>query len=78
MMGSLRGLDPIRRFAGIEPPTLVVHSALDPIPAEWSRFLADTIPNADFVLVEGGSHFPMVEDAEQLRSTVVPWLGKHS
>lgn len=78
MMGSLGALDPIRTFAGIDSPTLVVHSELDPIPHEWSRFLAATIPNADFVLIEGGSHFPMVEDAEQLRTVVVPWLGKHS
>lgn len=78
MMGSLGALDPIRKFAGIEAPTLVVHSELDPIPREWSRFVAATIPNADFALIEGGSHFPMVEDSEQLRTTVVPWLGKHS
>ena len=77
MMGSLGALDPIRKFAGIEAPTLVVHSELDPIPSEWSRFLAASIPNADFGVIEGGSHFPMVEDAEQLRNTVVPWLGKH-
>jgi len=77
MMGSLGALDPIRKFSGIEAPTLVVHSELDPIPSEWSRFLAASIPNADFALIEGGSHFPMVEDAEQLRNTVVPWLGKH-
>ena len=78
MMGSLGVLDPIRKFAGIEAPTLVVHSELDPIPSEWSRFLAASIPNADFALIEGGSHFPMVEDAEQLRTTVMPWLSKHS
>jgi proline iminopeptidase len=78
MMGSLGVLGPIRKFAGIQTPTLVVHSELDPIPAEWSRFLAATIPNADFALLDRGSHFPMVEDAEQLRTTVVPWLGKHS
>lgn len=78
MMGSLGALDPLKTFAGIEAPTLVVHSELDPIPAEWSRFLAATIPNADFALIEGGSHFPMVEDAEQLRSTVMPWLSTHS
>lgn len=77
MIGSLGALDPIRKFARITAPTLVVHSELDPIPTEWSRFLAATISDADFALLEGGSHFPMVEDAEQLRSTVVPWLGKH-
>ena len=78
MMGSLGALDPIRRFAGIEAPTLVVHSELDPIPAEWSRFLAATIPSSDFVLLEGASHFPMLEDAERLRTAVVPWLTQHN
>lgn len=78
MMGSLAALDPLRRFAGIEAPTLVVHSELDAIPAEWSRFLAASIPKADFALIEDGSHFPMIEDAEQLRTVVVPWLRKHA
>jgi len=77
MMGSLGALDPIRKFAGIEAPTLVVHSELDPIPRQWSGFLAATIPNADFATIEGGSHFPMVEDSEQLRNTVAPWLRRH-
>ena len=78
MMGSLGALDPIRKLASITAPTLVVHSELDPLPAEWSRFLAASIPGADFALIEGGSHFPMVEDAEQLRVTVLPWLEKHA
>ena len=30
MMGSLAALNPIRKFAGIAAPTLVVHSELDP------------------------------------------------
>ena len=78
MMGSLRGVDPVRRFSDITAPTLVVHSELDPIPPEWTRFVAASIPQADFALIEGGSHFPMVEDAEQLHATVLPWLRKHS
>lgn len=78
MMGSLGALDPIAKFSGIQAPTLVVDSELDPIPSEWSRFLAAIIPDADFELIEGGSHFPMVEDAEQLRATVVPWLRRHA
>jgi proline iminopeptidase len=77
MMGSIGALDPMRQLAGISSPTLVVHSELDPIPLEWSRALAGTIPGADFALIEGGSHFPMIEDAEQLRDVVVPWLRKH-
>jgi len=77
MMGSIGSLDPMRRLAGIACPTLVVHSELDPIPVDWSRALVGTIPDADFALIEGGSHFPMVEDADQLRDVVVPWLRKH-
>lgn len=77
MVGGLGGLDPMRRFAGIGCPTLVVHAELDPIPVDWGRLLADTIPDAGFVVIEGGSHFPMIEDADALHSAVVPWLRKH-
>jgi proline iminopeptidase len=78
MVGSLAALDPMRRFAAIGCPTLVVHAELDPIPVEWSRHLANTIPNADFQLIEGASHFPMIEAADTLRRAVVPWIRKHA
>jgi pimeloyl-ACP methyl ester carboxylesterase len=77
MVGSLGALEPMRRFAAINCPTLLVHSERDTIPVEWSRLMADTIPATDFALIEGGSHFPMIEDAGKLRSTVVPWLRSH-
>ncbi|WP_157606356.1 alpha/beta fold hydrolase [Phycicoccus sp. Soil802] len=51
---------------------------MDPIPSEWGRFLADTIPSADLAILEGASHFPMIEDADLLRDTVVPWLRKYA
>ncbi len=76
VMGSLSALNPMRTYADIRCPTLVVHSELDPIPLDWSRLLADTIPGADFVVIENGSHFSMIEDAAALRSAVVPWLKK--
>jgi proline iminopeptidase len=78
MMGSLGALDPMHQFAAVRCPTLVVHSELDPIPAEWSHALVDMIPDADFVFIEGGSHFPMIENQDQLRSAVTPFLSKHS
>jgi proline-specific peptidase len=77
MVGSLGALEPMRQFARISCPTLVVHGELDPIPAEWSRLLADTIPGASFAVIEGGSHFSMIEDAAKLRAAVVPWLRSH-
>jgi len=77
MVGSLGAIDPMRQFARISCPTLVVHAELDPIPVEWSRLLAGTIPGADFAVIERGSHFSMIEDAAKLRATVVPWLRSH-
>lgn len=78
MIGSLDALDPMKTYAGIGCPALVVHSELDPIPAQWSRLLADTIPGADFALIENASHFSHLEDAQRLHDTVVPWLRKHT
>jgi proline iminopeptidase len=72
MMGSLGALDPIRTFAGIETPTLVVHSELDPIPHGWSRFLAATIPNAEFALMEGGA-----DHIDDLDATLSPASSRH-
>lgn len=77
MVGSLGALEPMSRMADISCPTLVVHGDLDPIPVEWSRLVADTIPDADFVLLEGASHFAMVEDPDALHAAVVPWLRTH-
>jgi pimeloyl-ACP methyl ester carboxylesterase len=78
VMGSLGAINPMRTYAEIRCPTLVVHSELDPIPVDWSRMLADTIPWADYVLIENGSHFSMIEDATALRSAVAPWLKKRT
>ena len=67
----------MRQFASIGCRTLVVHSEHDTIPIEWSQRLAGAIPDADFAVIEGASHFAMIEDADTLRSIVVPWIGKH-
>ena len=74
VMASLMALSPMRTYAGIVCPTLVVHSEQDPIPAGWSRLLSQTIPGAEFVLLDDASHFSMIENGAALRSAVVPWL----
>ena len=69
MMGSLGALDPIRKLANIQTPTLVVHSELDPIPAEWSRFLAAVIPHAEFHFggwYPVGGMYRLAEELERL------------
>ena len=78
MIGTVGALDPMRTFASIQCPTLLVHSELDPVPVEWARTLVDTIPGADYILLEGASHFAHIEDADQLANAVLPWLTKHA
>jgi proline iminopeptidase len=77
MFGTLGALDPMRTFASIQCPTLLVHSELDPVPVEWAHALVDIIPGADYVLLDGASHFAHIEDADQLANAVLPWLTKH-
>jgi pimeloyl-ACP methyl ester carboxylesterase len=78
MIGSLGALDPMRTFARIQCPTLLVHSERDPVPVEWAHALVDTVPGADYFLLEGASHFAHIEDADQLANAVLPWLTKHA
>lgn len=78
MIGSLAALDPMSRFAGIQCPTLLVHSELDPVPVAWAHALAGTIPGADYIHLEGAGHFAHIEDADQLANAVLPWLSKHA
>ena len=77
VMASLTALNPMRTYGEIQCPTLVVHSELDPIPADWSRLLASTIPGADLAVIENGGHFSMIEDPDALRAVVLPWLRKN-
>jgi pimeloyl-ACP methyl ester carboxylesterase len=70
MVGSLGALDPMRRRRSISCPTLVVARGARPIPVEWSRLMANTIPTADFAIIEGREPLSMIEDAGTLRSAV--------
>ena len=45
-------------------PTTVIHRRDDPFaPVEWGRELADAIPDARFVEIEGTAHLPFMGDA---------------
>jgi proline iminopeptidase len=78
MFTTLGALEPMRTLASIQCPTLLVHSELDPVPVEWAHVLVDTVPGADYILLEGASHFAHIEDADQLANVVLPWLTKHT
>ena len=74
LVASLASEDPPARLAAIRCPTLVMHGEIDPIPAAFGRLLADAIPNAQFAMLTGSSHFPFIEDADAFARSVRTFL----
>jgi class 3 adenylate cyclase len=59
----------------ISVPTLVLHRTGDSLwPIEGARFIAEQIPDAQFVECEGIDHFPFAGDAEAIISEVESFL----
>ena len=59
----------------ISVPTLVLHRTGDSLwPIEGARFIAEQIPDAQFVECEGIDHFPFAGDAEAIISEVEAFL----
>jgi 3-oxoadipate enol-lactonase len=73
------GHDTYDRLPSITAPTLVVHGADDPlIPAENGRILAERIPGAELILVEGSRHLVAPDKAAEVRAAVLGFLRRHS
>ena len=59
----------------IHCPTMVIAGAEDPLStADRNRIIADGIPDADLVFIEGAAHFPTLEAAEQTNDALRRWL----
>ena len=64
LLGLAYDLDVLPALAGVSAPTLVLHQREDrAAPAEQSRALADAIPGAELVELDGRSHLPALGDA---------------
>ncbi len=72
--GSLGSYDWWDRLSSIDVPTLVVHGARDPIPLDMARELADSIPDARLVVVDGAGHFPFLEAPEETFDAIRAFL----
>ena len=59
-----------RRVRGLEVPTLVLHGAGDPLPAEGAVQIARLLPRAQLELLPGMGHTPWLEDAATVRQAV--------
>jgi pimeloyl-ACP methyl ester carboxylesterase len=58
-------------------PTLVLHRKDEAIPVEFARELADNIPGARLVELEGVDHFPSVGDYKSITGEVEEFLTGH-
>jgi 3-oxoadipate enol-lactonase len=71
--------DTYDRLPSITAPTLVIDGADDPVePAGNSRILAERIPGAELVLVEGARHLPGTEKPAQVHAAVLDFLHRHA
>ncbi|MBA2952921.1 alpha/beta fold hydrolase [Nocardioides sp. MAH-18] len=76
LLGLAYDLDVRPALARISAPTLVLHRRGDrAAPAAQSKVLADAIPGAELVDLEGRSHLPALGDADAVISQVRRFLG---
>lgn len=79
---GLRGIRPEVVVGGELPrltqPTLVVWGEHDMAPIEAGRGAVARMPNGRFVVIEGGGHFPFLEQPERCARMVVPFVREAS
>jgi proline iminopeptidase len=71
-MGQRHDYRPALR--GVNVPVLVIHGADDLQSESASRMYAETFPNAQFVTIEGASHFSFEQQPEQFARVVKAFL----
>jgi pimeloyl-ACP methyl ester carboxylesterase/class 3 adenylate cyclase len=63
----------------IAAPTLVVHAREDPMPVQWGRYLADHIPGARYLEVDGAYHAPWFTEPDKILTEIEEFLtGSHA
>lgn len=73
---AIVGSDRSEAVRGIRKPTLVIHGTDDKlVPPSNGRALAERIPGAELVMLEGCGHMPMWEKPEELTRAVLGFLG---
>ena len=63
----------------ITAPTLVIHAREDPMPVQGGRYLADHIPGARLLEVDGADHAPWFTDPDTITTGIEEFLtGSHA
>jgi pimeloyl-ACP methyl ester carboxylesterase/class 3 adenylate cyclase len=71
---SLAECDVRSILGSIRVPTLVLHRRDEAIPVEYGRYLAEQIPGANLVELDGVDHLPFVGDIESIVGEVEEFL----
>jgi pimeloyl-ACP methyl ester carboxylesterase/class 3 adenylate cyclase len=63
----------------ITAPTLVIHAREDPVPVQYGRYLADHIPGARWLEVDGADHAPWFTEPDKILTGIEEFLtGSHA
>ena len=63
----------------IDVPTLVIHARHDLVPIQFGRFIAEKIPNAELIELDGHDHAPWFSQPEEILERLERFLtGHHS
>jgi class 3 adenylate cyclase/pimeloyl-ACP methyl ester carboxylesterase len=63
----------------ITAPTLVIHARDDLMPVQWSRYLADHVPGARYLEVDGDYHTPWFTEPDKILTEIEEFLtGSHA
>lgn len=76
---AVQGFDAYDRLPEVRVPTLVVHGTEDRMVApENARILAERIPGAELVWLEGAGHVYHSEQPERADDVVLDFIGRHT
>jgi pimeloyl-ACP methyl ester carboxylesterase len=76
---AMQGFDSYDRLPSLRVPTLVLHGTEDQvIPVENGRRLAERIPGAEVVLLEGAGHVYHSERADEADAAVLDFVRRHA
>ena len=76
---AMQGFDSFHRLPGLQVPTLILHGSEDQaIAAGNAELLAERIPGAELVLLEGAGHLYHSEQAEAADAAVLDFIRRHA
>ena len=66
-------------FEKITVPTLILHGSKDDFaPLAQQVYLSETLPNSEYIEIEGGTHFMMISHSDVIAPLIVDFLNKYA